>query len=151
MAMVDILHRVGIAAPASSVYESLTTIDGLSRWWTNTVTGDPRPGGRIEFVFGGPDRAIVVEVVSATPDTQVVWRCVEGGPAEWTDTTLAFDLEASGDETVLRFTHAGWREPVELMGHCSTKWAYFLLGLKAGFEGGKATPFPDDEPISSWG
>ena len=33
--MVDILHRVGISAPASSVYESFTTIDGLSRWWTN--------------------------------------------------------------------------------------------------------------------
>jgi MFS family permease len=26
-----------------------------------------------------------------------------------------------------------------------------LLGLKDGFEGGKATPFPDDEHISSWG
>ena len=37
------------------------------------------------------------------------------------------------------------------MGHCSTKWAYFLLGLKAGLEGGKATPWPDDMPISSWG
>lgn len=149
--MVDILHRVGISAPAARVYESFTTIEGLSRWWTSDLTGDPRPGGRIEFRFGGPDRRIVMDVVSATPDTQVVWRGVEGGPAEWVDTTLTFDLEASGDETVLRFTHAGWREPVEFMAHCSTKWAYFLLGLKAGFEGGKATPFPDDEHISSWG
>ena len=60
--MVDILHRLGISAPASSVYESFTTIDGLSRWWTNTLTGDPRPGGRIDFRFGGPDRRIVVDV-----------------------------------------------------------------------------------------
>ena len=149
--MVDILHRVGISAPASSVYESFTTIDGLSRWWTNTLTGDPRPGGRIEFRFGGPDRRIVVDVLSTTPDSQVVWRCVEGGPAEWVDTTITFDISASGDETVLRLAHAGWREAVEFMAHCSTKWAYFLLGLKDGFEGGKATPFPDDEHISSWG
>jgi len=149
--MVDILHRVGIAAPASSVYESFTTIDGLSTWWTEDLTGDPRPGGRIEFRFGGPDRRVVMDVVSATPETQVVWRGVEGGPAEWVDTTLTFDIVASGDETVLRLAHAGWREPVEFMAHCTTKWAYFLLGLKAGFEGGKATPFPDDEHISSWG
>jgi hypothetical protein len=67
------------------------------------------------------------------------------------DTTITFDISASGDETVLRFAHAGWREPVEFMAHCTTKWAYFLLGLKDGFEGGKATPFPDDEHISSWG
>ena len=92
-----------------------------------------------------------MDVLSTTPDSQVVWRCVEGGPTEWMDTTITFDISASGDETVLRLAHAGWREPVEFMAHCSTKWAYFLLGLKHGFEGGKATPFPDDEHISSWG
>jgi hypothetical protein len=52
---------------------------------------------------------------------------------------------------VLLFTHASWREPVEFMHHCSTKWAYFLLGLKAWLEGGEATPFSDDMNISSWG
>jgi hypothetical protein len=52
---------------------------------------------------------------------------------------------------VVLFTHAGWREPVEFMHHCSTKWAYFLLGLKAGLEGGPATPYPEDMAISSWG
>ena len=56
-----------------------------------------------------------------------------------------------GGETVLLFTHADWREPVEFMHHCSTKWAYFLLGLKAGLEGGPATPYPQDMAISSWG
>ena len=33
----------------------------------------------------------------------------------------------------------------------STKWAYFLLGLKAGLEGGSATPYPGDMAISTWG
>jgi uncharacterized protein YndB with AHSA1/START domain len=148
--MVDILHRLGISAPPTDVYEAFATIDGLSRWWTETVTGNPTPGGRLTFTFGAPDRVVVVEVLAAIPDTSVVWRCV-GGPSEWVDTTMTFALEQSGDETVLRFAHAGWREQVEFMGHCSSKWAYFLFGLKAGFEGGKATPFPHDEKISNWG
>ena len=37
------------------------------------------------------------------------------------------------------------------MGHCSTKWGYFLLGLKASLEGGEGTPFPGELQISSWG
>ncbi len=37
------------------------------------------------------------------------------------------------------------------MAHCSTKWGYFLLGLKNGLEGGKATRYPEDMKISSWG
>lgn len=32
-----------------------------------------------------------------------------------------------------------------------TRWAYFLLGMKAGLEGGAPMPFPDEVPISSWG
>jgi hypothetical protein len=35
--------------------------------------------------------------------------------------------------------------------HCSTKWAYHLLGLKAGPEGGTATPYAEDMNISSRG
>ncbi len=148
--MVDILHRVGIDASPRQVYDSLTTIDGLSSWWTRDVVGDPEPGGTITFSFGGPDRSTRMEVTSATPDQHVAWRCVHG-PDEWLDTTLTFDLDADDGETVVRFTHAGWREPVEFMGHCSTKWAYFLLGMKSGLEGGQATPFPGEVKISSWG
>ena len=52
---------------------------------------------------------------------------------------------------MLLFTNADWREPVEFMHHCSTKWGYLLVGLKAGLEGGEATPFPDDIALSaSW-
>ncbi len=35
--------------------------------------------------------------------------------------------------------------------HCCTKWAAFLLSLKAGLERGAATPYPHDQAISSWG
>lgn len=148
--MYDILHRIGIEAPPARVYEALTTLDGLGGWWTREVSGDPQEGGEVTFLFGGPDRRVVVEVTEAIPDRRVAWRCV-GGPDEWLDTTMTFDLEAPAGETVVRFAHAGWREPVEFTGHCSTKWAYFLLGMKAGLDGGRATPFPDDVAVSSWG
>jgi hypothetical protein len=37
------------------------------------------------------------------------------------------------------------------MHHCSTKWGYFMLSLKAGLEGGAYTAHPDDLKISTWG
>jgi uncharacterized protein YndB with AHSA1/START domain len=147
--MADIRHRVGIDAPIDQVYEALTTTEGLAAWWTRHVEGESVPGGRVAFYFGGPDAAAVMEVTELTPPTRVRWRCVEG-PAEWLDTTIDFELAQHGDETVVLFTHGGWREPVEFMHHCSTRWAYFLIGLRAGLGGGKATPWPDDDKISSW-
>ena len=50
----------------------------------------------------------------------------------------------------MRFTHQGWAEPVEFLSHCSTKWAVFLLSLKALIETGTGSPAPHDVVISDW-
>ena len=146
--MADIRHRVGIGASPDTTYRALSTTEGLSGWWTRKVEGDPAVGSRLRFLFG--DDATEMEVTDLVPGQRVAWRCV-GGPDEWVGTDLTFDLSTSGNETVVLFTQAGWREPVPFMHHCSTKWAVFLLGLKAGLEGGAAMPFPDDQAISNWG
>jgi uncharacterized protein YndB with AHSA1/START domain len=148
--MADIRHRVGIAAPQEQVYDALATVEGLSRWWTADVRGDATLGGKLSFYFGGSEPSAVMDVVELDPCRRVAWRCVQG-PDEWVGTTLAFDLATADGETALRFSQANWREPVEFMYHCSTKWAYFLLGLKAGQEGRQYTPYPDDMKVSTWG
>jgi uncharacterized protein YndB with AHSA1/START domain len=148
--MNDIRHRVGIAAPAERVYEALATREGLSGWWTRDVRGESEVGKQLAFYFGGTEPAAVMEVTALVPGRRVAWRCV-AGPEEWVGTTFTFDLQDSADEIAIAFTNAGWREPIEFMHHCSTKWAYFLLTLRASLQGGKAAPYPDDEKISNWG
>jgi len=148
--MADIRHRVGINAPIAEVYDAFATREGVASWWTSDVEGDDGVGGKLAFRFGGPERVATMEIVELTPSSRVVWRVTRDCPDEWLDTTVTFDLRADGDETVLLFTQAGWREPVEFMHHCSTKWASYLLGAKRGLEGGKARPWPDDEHVSSW-
>ena len=148
--MADIRHRIGINAPAATVYDQLATVEGLEGWWTDTIEGASEVGDKLTFYFRSRDRKAVMEVVELVPDAHVTWRCVDG-PEEWIDTNIEFDLRAAGDETVVMFTHGDWREPVEFMHHCSTKWGYFLLGLKDRLEGGAAAPHPHDRLISSWG
>ena len=144
-----IRHRVGIGGPRATVFDALATLPGLASWWTRDVDGDPAVGGQLRFAFGGPERVVTMEVVEVEPTSLVVWRCV-GGPDEWLDTSFRFELSDADGETVLLFVNDGWREPVEFMYHCTTKWGYFLLSLKASLEGGNGTPFPDDLHISSW-
>jgi uncharacterized protein YndB with AHSA1/START domain len=144
--MVDILHRVGVLAPIEKVYAALTTVDGLAAWWTSD-TSEPAQG-TLQFRFGdvgGFDMA----VRNLQPPTWVVWEVVDG-PAEWLGTTISFELQHHDEWTIVLFTHAGWREPVEFMHHCSTKWATFLMSLKALLETGTGDPHPKDVQISDW-
>ena len=143
--MTDIHHRIGVeSSSADDVYAALTTIDGLSRWWTTDTTGDPALGGKIEFRFipGGFD----MEVIDQQPGEHVAWKVVDG-PEEWIGTTVDWRLRRDGDFTIVLFKHEGWKEPVEFMHHCSTKWATFLMSLKSLIETGKGAAFPNDVHI----
>ena len=148
----DILHRVGIKAPLDEVYKALTTREGLAAWWTNNTQGDSKVGAVLQFRFsadgveiGGFD----MKVLELRPSTRVLWQVVEG-PEEWVGTKISFDLRQEGEYTIVLFKHQGWKEPVEFMHHCSTKWATFLLSLKSLLEAGKGAPSPDDVRIGDW-
>jgi hypothetical protein len=51
--MVDILHKVGIKSSSlDDVYKALTTLEGLSAWWTTRHAGESKVGGVLQFRFG---------------------------------------------------------------------------------------------------
>lgn len=147
--MPDIRHRVGIKAPIGEVYKSVATCEGLAGWWTRDVEGESKVGGTLSFGFGHPEPSAYFEVAELTSPTRVEWKCVKG-PDSWTDTSVTFELRETPAETVLIFTHGDWREPVEFMGHCSTKWATYLVGLKSALEGGASTAWPNDVAIDEF-
>jgi uncharacterized protein YndB with AHSA1/START domain len=138
--MPDILHRVGIDAKPGRVFAALTTIEGLRGWWQSKATGNAAAGGLINFGFCD------MQVLAAAPDTLVSWRCTRG-PQEWLGTEVSFHLEWKEGQTFVLFKHAGWKEPVEFMHHCSTKWATFLLSLMEMVERGSGRPAPYDFKI----
>ncbi len=45
----DLIHLIGIRAPAETIYEAITTEDGIRAWWTTAVKMDDQAGGRAVF------------------------------------------------------------------------------------------------------
>ncbi len=151
--MVDILHRVGIKSSLDNVYTALSTRAGVAGWWTTNTQGESKVGGVLQFRFNAADGREVggfdMKVLELHPATRVLWQVV-GGPEEWIDTKISFDLKQEGDYCIVLFKHQGWKEPVEFMHHCSTKWATFLMSLKSLVETGKGDPNPHDVKIDNW-
>jgi len=151
--MADIIHRIGIRSSAAQVYKALSTIEGLSHWWTEETEGDEQVGGKIEFTFrsetGDIKGKMVMEVQELNSGKNVRWRCVDG-PAEWMGTDITFDLSQQDDQTIVIFGHRNWRDAVELTAHCSMKWAVFLSSRREYVETGKGKPSPHDLKIDNW-
>lgn len=147
--MPDILHRVGLkSATAGDTYKALTTIEGLSAWWTEDTKGDTAVGGTLKFRFG-EQGFFDMKILELEPAKRVLWQVVDG-PADWIGTKVGFDLAQDGDYTIVLFKHQGWKDAVEFMHHCSTKWATFLISLKSLVETGTGAAYPNDILIDNW-
>ena len=150
--MADILHRVGIKSSLDEVYKALTAREGLSAWWTHNTQGESKVGGALKFRFsvGGSEiGGFDMKVIELQPAKRVLWQVVDG-PQEWIGTKISWELKQDGEYSIVLFRHQDWREPVEFMYHCSTKWAIFLMSLKSLLETGKGAPSPDDVKIGNW-
>jgi uncharacterized protein YndB with AHSA1/START domain len=150
--MVDILHRVGIKAPREKVYQALATREGVAGWWTADTQGESKVGGVLEALFTVDGKLIGrfdLEVLALEPAKRVLWQVVEG-PPEWIGTRIGFELRQEGEYSIVLFKHEGWKEPVEFMHHCSTKWAIYLMSLKSLVETGKGQPTPNDVAIGDF-
>lgn len=133
----NIVHCIGVKSSGEQAASAFTTLEGLKSWWTTYVSGDPLPGGRLTFKF--PNTGPVFDVIQSD-GSGVHWKCVDG-PQEWIGTDIIVRLEETDTEILVLFTHSGWRAETLVMHHCSTQWAYFLIGLKRKLEGKSGTPF----------
>ncbi len=143
--MVDILHRIGIRSSSrDATYKALATRDVLAQWWTTDTTGQAAADGELEFRFG--NCGFDMKVLEVVCNRYLLWQVING-PDDWVGTRISFELRQDGDFTVVLFRHMGWKEPVEFMHACSTKWALFLMSLKSLVETGKGARWPGDVKI----
>lgn len=129
-----------IHAPKEKVYEAITTIKGLSNWWTTQTTGECKPGGIIQFRFGtvGND----MKVLSMRTNEWVLWECVDG-PEDWLGTRISFQLDENGNKakTRVRFEHSCWKNANDLFAACSFTWGRFMESLRQYCQTGKGEAF----------
>ena len=81
--MADIIHRVGIQAPISKVYEAVSTVEGVAGWWTKQTTGaSKKTGDTMDVRFLSPSGkeigGMTMEILALEPNKKVRWRFKKG-------------------------------------------------------------------------
>lgn len=144
--MFAIHHQVGIRAQPQQVYQALTA--DIGGWWTEQVDGNPQEEGSL-FGLRFTDTRMEMRVDKLEPALLVRWQCVQSHPL-WLDTFITFSLSYDSEhrQTLVDFKHSHWREDSSLFGHCSTKWAVYLLSLKDLAEKGQGRPHPNDISVN---
>lgn len=123
-----IKHQLHIKALKSEVFKAISTIKGLSNWWTVQTQGTEGLGAEIDFAFGefqGP----IMKVIEYKEDNSLVWRCIARAEG-WIGHTFTFKLSQSEGKTLVQFSHDGWPEQDEFYAQCSFSWGRYLESLR---------------------
>lgn len=139
--MTSIKNLFHINGPKEKVYEAISTINGLSNWWTAQTTGESKVDGIIQFRFGGggPD----MKVKEMKQNELVTWECV-AGPEDWIGNTFTFKLDENEGKTRVRFEQAGWKEANDFYASCSFSWGRYMESLRQYCQTGKGEAFGSD-------
>ena len=128
-----------IDASMKKVYEAISTIEGLSNWWTIQTTGDASLGGTIQFNFGefqGPRMKVIEQI----EHNKLVWECVESGHG-WLGNTFEFSLDENEGKTRVRFSHNGWEKQEDFYAICSFSWGRYMESLRQYCQTGEGEAF----------
>lgn len=132
-------HKVMIKSPKSVVFNALTNVDDLMRWFPTRAESDPHPGGKLkltwEFANASENGSQEGEYVEVIPNKMLsyTWK------AETVPTLVSIQLSESGGETTVELDHASLQEgaDTEKLHHDhANQWGFFLMNLKGYLEAG---------------
>lgn len=143
--MAKVKHQVGIAGTITSLYNNLTTNEGLSAWWATSASGTTAVGSEIQLEFLNL-AVLCFQYQQLDDNKKVSLKCVSC-PGSWQDSTLVFELYQEDDQVFVTLTHQNEKSTEEDFLYFSTKWAIYLMSLKDLVETGKGRPYPLDTKI----
>ncbi len=135
-------HELNIDSTPSAAFAALTREHGLQSWHTADARGDGPLGGLWHLGAAG-NTPFVWEVVEATPNDVVGWRC-QSGPGTSSGTVVHYVIDATPDGRIrISLIHSGWQAQDGNYRKCNSLWGGLLTHLKRYLETGKPSPmFP---------
>lgn len=124
-------RQISIAASPRTVWNALTTAEGLARWFGSGARVDGREGGRISASRGAEvESSGLFHTFRPTAKIEVKWT---DGP--WRGTFTQFSVARDRNETVVNLLHTG--SPLEdpgLRDVVDGDWKAALTRLRDGLE-----------------
>ncbi len=135
-------HLFHINAKREVVFKAISTLEGLSNWWTTDTKGESKISGIIQFrfgAFGGPD----MKVTECIANEKIQWQCVSDEHG-WLGHHFTFLLDENEGKTRVRFTQDNWADNGDFYAHCCFSWGRYLESLRQYCQTGTGEAFGSD-------
>jgi uncharacterized protein YndB with AHSA1/START domain len=137
--MADIFHDFLVKAPATKVFDAISTPNGLDQWWTKRSAGEPKEGAEYELWFG-PQYDWRAKVTKCVKDSTFELQMARAD-VDWMGTRVGFHLQDKNANTSVYFYHIGWPSQNEHWRISCYCWAMYLRIMRRYVEHGEFVPY----------
>ena len=139
--MADSLHQITINTDDSTLYQALTTQEGINSWWTGQCELARREGDYSHFWLGNRPTQFTMRSQKMLPNKRVFLVCTHG-PEEWVGTELWWEINAMPNGYCqLDFKHMNWNRDDGLFPECNSTWGLLMRQLKLYCESGQGSAY----------
>ncbi len=139
--MANIFHCFPINAPIDKVFDTISTHNGLDKWWTKTSLGEAAIGERF-FLNFEPDDHWTAIVSKNIPEKEFE-LIIQDANDDWKDSKVGFCLKKKQNLTEVQFYHIDWKEENKHFRISNYCWAMYLRLLKRNLEFGEFVQYAD--------
>ncbi|MDH4472778.1 MAG: SRPBCC domain-containing protein [Fluviicola sp.] len=139
--MADIFHYFPINVSIDSVFETISTPNGLDKWWAKTSSGKAAVGETFQFFF--EPNYHWTAVVSKCIANNEFELTMQTSDEDWEGSKVGFRLTEKNGFTEVQFYHTNWKENNEHFRISNFCWAMYLRILKRNLEFGEFVPYAD--------
>lgn len=136
--MASVRQQINIAASPRTVWNQLTTSEGLKAWWADDARVDATSGGRIVLTTEGDDGEPLEErgtFLEARPTRKLEIKWDPGSPGPTAGSRVKFQLARDGEETRVSLIHTGgFLDEDEVFQRFDKEWRTALKALRGSLE-----------------
>jgi uncharacterized protein YndB with AHSA1/START domain len=106
-------REIRIDAAPEIVFDVVSRPEHIKMWWSDDASFEPEPGAVGELAWGDHAGVEPIMVVDVDPPRKFAFRWIAPDgqlPGAGNSLLVTFELQPSGDGTILRLTESGWRE-----------------------------------------
>lgn len=139
--MADIFHNFPINVSIDKVFDTISTPNGLDKWWSKASSGKVAIGETYHFYFE-PEYNWKAVVSKCIHDKEFELT-MQNSDEDWDGSKVGFHLTSKNNMTEVHFYHTGWKRDNEHFRISNFCWAMYLRILKRNLEFGEFVQYAD--------
>ena len=137
-----IKHLFHINSPVENVFDALSDIEKLKKWYTTEASGESKLNGIINFRFGEID--FKIQILEYEKNKRIIWECIDTSLDALIGQKYTYELDENANKTRVRYSQSAFEDQDDFYANMNFSTGKYLEGLRQFCQKGVSEGFGSD-------